>query len=246
MGKRSTTKARTNMAAQDRPIDPHKSAVVEYAFSAYDVRSFVDLGACWGVNGGYTFHGLEIQDIERAVIVDGRVTDLTRERATGFPQLELIEAPLGEQQTVDLVGEVDAAIMFDILLHQVNPDWTEFLARYAVGIDTLVIHNQCWRGPETIRFPDLPLEENLRRVYHHDREGVAAWYGRHDEVHDGQQRPWRDVHNFWQWGITAKDLIGTLWDLGYRIDAFQNSGLFSPEFKEIEMLSIVARRRDLP
>ncbi len=227
----------------DRPIDPHKGSVVEWALVNFEIASIVDLGGCWGVNGGYMFHALDLCEMERAVLVDGRVTDLTRERAEPYPGLELIQAPLGTEETVAAVGKVDAAIMFDILLQQVAPNWDEFLARYARNIDTLIIHNQGWRGDETVRFPDFSLDEYTRRVAHHDPARVADWYAKHHKFNDEQQKPWRDVHNFWQWGITAKDLVGTLWDLGYAIEAFENVGPFDPTFPDIEVLSIVAPRR---
>ena len=231
------------MAVIDRPIDPHKASVVEFALANFEIRSIADLGACWGVHAGYLLHALDLVELDRAVVVDGSITDLTRERAEPWSQVEFVEAALGEQTTVDKVGKVDAAIMFDILLHQVSPDWPEFLERYSNNVDTLIIHNQGWRGDETVRFPDFEVDEYLRRVYQHDERGVREWYSRHDQWHEAQQRPWRDVHNFWQWGITTKDLVGILWDLGYAIEAFENVGLFDPQFTEIEALSIVARKR---
>ena len=226
-------------------MNPDKTAVVDRAFARYGITSFVDLGGCWGVNGGYTFHALRRGDVNRAVLVDGSVTELTRQRADEFPQLELIEAALGHPQTVAEVGQVDAAIMFDILLHQVDPDWRDFLGRYG-HIDTVIIHNQGWLGPETVRFIDFDVEEYVRRVFHSSSDSVRDWYERHDELNVTMGRPWRDVHNFWQWGITTKDLIGVLWDLGYRIDSFENHGPFSPRFPEIDVISLVARKRTLP
>ncbi|MFV1989155.1 MAG: hypothetical protein ACC652_00265 [Acidimicrobiales bacterium] len=234
------------MTELDNPINQNKGLVIEWAFDAYQIDSIVDLGGCWGVNGGYTFHALRLGDMRRAVLVDGRITDLTRQRALEFPQLELVEAALGSRETVEQVGKVDAAIMYDILLHQVDPDWAEFLARYSELVDTLIIHNQGWLGPETVRFPDFGVDEYIERVYHPSEESVREWYEQHDEMHPGQNKPWRDVHNHWQWGITAKDLVSTLWDLGYRIDFFHNHGHFDPRFEEIEVLSIIARKRDLP
>lgn len=115
-----------------------------------------------------------------------------------------------------------------------------------VSPNTLIIHNQCWLGPKTVRFPDFPIDEYLERVYHTNPDRIREWYRQHDAFNVEQQKPWRDAHNFWQWGITAKDLVGTLWDLGYRIDYFQNNELSNPHFDEIEVLSIIARRRSLP
>lgn len=234
----------TRSQEPDWPIDSHKASVVDYALYNFPIESLVDLGACWGVHGGYTFHALEVCDLERAVIVDGNVTAPTREQAEHIPRVELIQGPLGAHETVDRVGRVDAAIMFDILLHQVDPNWNDVLARYASNVDTLIIHNQCWRGPETVRFPDFDVEQYIDRVESHSPERIREWYQRHDEFNVDQQKPWRDVHNYWQWGITAKDLVGTLWDLGYAIEAFENTGAWSEQLSEIEMLSIVAHKRN--
>jgi hypothetical protein len=197
------------------------------------------------VNGRYTFYALEQGQLERAVIVDGTITQLTRERAAAWSQLELIEGALGDDDTVKRVGQVDAAIMFDILLHQVSPDWDEFLKRYS-HIDTLIINNQNWLGPQTVRFPEFDVDEYVSRVLHSSEPRVREWYQKHHEFNDEQGKPWRDIHNFWQWGITEKDLIRVLWDLGYRVDYLFNKGLFYPRFPEIETVHVIARKRHLP
>lgn len=225
---------------------PDKTALIDEAIARYGIRSVVDLGGCWGVDGGYTFHALETGKIERAVLVDGGITPGTRERAEKWPQLELVEAALGEEETVEQVGTVDAAIMFDILLHQVAPDWDEFLKRYARNVDTLIINNQGWSGPETIRFPDFSVEEFIERTFHTNEERLREWYAQHDDWNEDQRKPWRDIHNFWQWGITEKDLVGVLWDLGYRVDFLFNKGLMNPRWPEIEVVGLIARKRHLP
>jgi len=234
------------MAEIDRPIVPHKSALIDEAIARYGIRSFVDLGGCWGVHGGYTLHALKTGRIERAVLVDGNITALTRTRGEPWPQLELVESALGEEKTVEQVGTVDAAIMFDILLHQVSPNWNEFLERYSRNVGTLIIYNQGWLGRETVRFTDLPVDEYLAHTYHINEGRIREWYGQHAEWNDDQGKPWRDVHNFWQWGITEKDLIGVLWDLGYRIDYLFNTGLMDQRFPKIEVVGLIARKRDLP
>ena len=234
------------MAELDRPVIEHKTALIDEVIARYEIKSLVDLGGCWGVNGGYTFHALEHGGLERAVLVDGRLTDLTRERAAAWPQLELISGPLGDPETVEKVGRVDAAIMYDILLHQVNPDWDEFIRRYS-HIDTLIIHNQNWLGPETIRFIDeFDVDEYVSRVYTMEEDRIRQWYAEHDEWCEEQDRPWRDVHNFWQWGITQKDFLRVLWDAGYRVDYMFSKGLFSKKWPETEIVDIIARRRELP
>jgi hypothetical protein len=233
------------LAELDYNIVRHKSIFIDEMLARYAIKSIVDLGGCWGVNGGYSFYALEKGELERAVIVDGNITHLTRERAAAWPQLELIEGALGDEEIVKRVGKVDAAIMFDILLHQVSPDWDEFLQRYS-HIDTLVINNQNWLGPETIRFPDFDVDEYVSRVLHSSESRVREWYRQHGEFNEEQGKPWRDVHNFWQWGITLKDLVRVLWDLGYRVDYLLNKGMFYPRFPEIETVALIARKGHLP
>lgn len=229
----------------DRPITPHKAALIDWAMERFEIKSMVDLGGCWAVNGGYLLHAARGYGLERGVIVDGIMTQLTKERAKEFPQVELIAGALGAPKIVKKVGKVDAAIMYDILLHQVSPDWNEFLAAYAENVDTLIIFNQNWLGPETIRFVDaFPAEEYVKRVPHTNPAAVAEWYSRHEKRNRELKRPWRDIHYFWQWGITQKDLIGTLWDLGYRIDYLSSYGEYNPKFPEIELIGIIARKRE--
>lgn len=233
------------MTELDRPARARKVALVTEALRRYEIRSLADLGGCWGVNGAHTFEAMAAGTLDRAVIVDGHITALTRQRAEGRTELELVEAPLGVETTVEAVGGVDAAIMFDILLHQVAPDWDEFLARYAPRVDTLIIYNQGWLGPATIRFPDFTLEEYLDRVFHADAARIRQWYAKHGELNAEQGKPWRDAHNFWQWGITQADLVGCLWRLGYRVDLLRNDGVFNRRFPEIEALGLIARKRHL-
>ena len=71
------------------------------AIDRYGLKSIIDVGACWGVNGAYTFHALASGKIERAVIVDGNITSLTRERATGDARIELRQGNIGDAEFID-------------------------------------------------------------------------------------------------------------------------------------------------
>ena len=53
---------------------------------------------------------------------------------------------------------------------------------------------------------------------------MVEWFSRHDEFNTEQGVPYRDIYNFWQWGITQKDIITTL-ELVYlkRYGAFDRS-----------------------
>ena len=54
------------------------------------------------------------------------------------------------------------------------------------------------------------------------------------EMHPQHKRPWRDIHNVWQWGITDRDLVSKLEGLGFRMQYYKNCGRFGdlPNFEE--------------
>ncbi len=208
----------------DDVVLPVKRRVVDWAFARLPVRSFADLGGLWAVNGSYTFHALAHHEVERAVLVDeGYWTESTQRRADRYPQLQLVQGDFGRPEVRDRVGEVDAIFLFDVLLHQVAPDWDEILALYAPMTRCFCIVNPQWtHGPDTVRLLDLGDEEYLASVppqpNHHE---VLA---RPDAIHPDHGRPYRDVHEIWQWGIEDRSLIAALESLGFRIVYYENAG----------------------
>ena len=63
------------------------------------------------------------------------------------------------------VGDVDAVILYDVLLHQVRPDWNEVLRMYAPRTRHFIVYNQQWvKGPDTVRLVDLGKDEYFRSV----------------------------------------------------------------------------------
>ncbi|MEA2879147.1 MAG: hypothetical protein QOF14_4343 [Hyphomicrobiales bacterium] len=227
----------------DLPINAVKADLISTATDRYGLKSTIDVGACWGVNGGYTFHALA-NGIERATILDGHITDLTRERASGKPNIELREGDLGSADFIAALPRADAAIIFDVLLHQVAPDWDEFLARYSRKVDHFIIYNQDWIGDdESIRFIDRGLDWYLKNVVGAGHERTREWFSRHNSFCSELGRPWRDVHMFWQWGIVDTELIGTMRRLGFKLDSFNNYGPWSPEYPKIQCDGYLFSRR---
>jgi hypothetical protein len=209
-----------------------KLRLIDRACEDYDVRSLAELGGCWGVDGDYLFHALDQHEIERAVEVDTHPTEGFKARAAGRPQVELIESNFGAPESAERVGEVDAIVLYDVLVHQVAPDWDEVLAMYAPRARCLVILNQQWVGGEkTVRLLDLGPEAYLTNVPM--REFHRSVLDRLDEVHPVHGRPWRDVHHIWQWGITDADLETKASELGFRRAFYQDVGRFPglPNFR---------------
>jgi len=226
----------------DWAVIPRKAQMISDAVERYGIKSVIDVGACWGVNGGYTFHALGTGKVERAVILDGDITRLMRQRAANEPRISLREGDLGDVAFIESLPHSVAAIIYDVLLHQVAPDWDEFLARYARKVDHLIVYNQDWDGERTIRFLDQGWDFYLRHVPD-DPERLQAWFCKLDDLHPTMNRRWRDVHNYWQWGITHWDLIETMRTLGFELDWFNYFGPWSPKHPKIRLDGYLFRRK---
>ena len=127
----------------------------------------------------------------------------------------------GEPAITAQVGKVDAIVMFDVLLHQVAPDWHEVLELYAANTRAFVLAGPWYNeGADSVRL--LDLGGALATVPSQDtHEGL---FGRLDEINPRRGRPWRDVHDIWQWGITDEDLRRRMRALGFSLAHFEHHG----------------------
>jgi hypothetical protein len=196
------------------PLVPLKLATIDAAFALPEVDSVADLGGVWAVEAGYSFHALEAHAPRRAVLVDDDITPGVRERAAGFAQFELLEQNFGLERTPSDIGQIGVVLLFDVLLHQVDPDWDEILRRYAPHTQAFAIVNPMWRsGADTVRLLDLG-EERYRQAVP-PQENLDGLFASLDETNVRRGRPWRDVHDVWQWGITDADLRAVMDGLGF-------------------------------
>ena len=206
-----------------------KKEIIDFALGrlAPSPCSFADLGGIWDVDGEYTFHGLENHTVKKACLVDTDFTDKAKKKAEKHTNLTIIKGNFGSPEVVEKIGAVDAVFLFDVLLHQVSPDWDEILEMYARASEIFVIFNQQWTGPKTVRLLDLGEEKYFRSVPHDKAHpNYADLFQRLDEVHPQHQRKIRDIHNIWQWGVTDSDLIKKMRDLGYSMQYYKNCGRF--------------------
>ncbi|WP_370307104.1 hypothetical protein [Sinimarinibacterium flocculans] len=212
----------------DVPIRPHKAELFDHAIRTHGITSFADLGGCWGVNAGYTLHALARHpSIQRAYVADQHVTPLSRQRGAAYPQLAFLTGIINRAEFVEAFPAVDALVMYDILLHQVNLNWDAFLSAWATKARVLVIYNQNWSlDPRTVRFIDRGRDWYKQYVFHTRAEAIDQWFDQHDVIDPQLNCPRRDVHNFWQWGITRDDLIAHVEGLGFRLTYFQDYGPF--------------------
>lgn len=206
-------------------LDVHKLALIDHAVDHLGCRSFVDLGGLWGVAGGYSVYAATAHDSERVVLVDDDLQDrdgtptpdarAARERAAHLANLELLPGTMGDEHVRETVGQVDCALLFDVLMHQVAPDWDELLAAWAPRTRNFAIVHPAWdAADELIRLTNLERAEYLRLVPPlalHD-----ALHERLDAEHPRRARAWRDSHDVWQWGIGDRVLHDRLEEAGFR------------------------------
>jgi hypothetical protein len=210
--------------AKERSVELHpiKLRALEAAVERTHATSFADLGAVWVVEGGYTFHALGLPGIERGALVDTGITDNVRRKAAGHPGLRLLSGNFGDAEMAKEVGQVDIVVLNDVLLHQVNPDWDDVMRIYAPYTKAFVIVQPQWTGgSQTVRMLDLGKEEYLANV---PPEQIEIDFDNLHEIHPRYNRPVRDIHEIWQWGITDTDLIRAATDLGFRLTYWEHGG----------------------
>jgi hypothetical protein len=200
-------------------IDRDKVDIVDQAFSSFGAQSFADLGAVSPPDGAYTFYALDKYTVQHAVLVDTEVTATVIDRAKKYSQLRVINGDYGSRAVIDQIGGVDAIFLFDVLLHQVAPDWDDFLEIYAKNVRLIAIYNRQWTGSDTtVRLLDLGEKEYFRSVPADPKEEpYKNLFNKLDQQHPHADRSWRDVHSIWQWGITDDDLESTAARLGFRL-----------------------------
>ena len=210
-------------------VNRNKLRLIDRTFRDFcpEASSFADLGGVWNVNAAYTVHTLKRYKIERAVLVDTDYPQILKERLGRFPQLTMLEGDFGTADAVRTVGSVDVIYFFDVLLHQANPDWDEVLDAYARNSSCIVIYNQQFiYGSDAVRLTELPLENYIELTSDFRRDFYKYVYDHKYELHPRYQKPWGDIHNIIQWGITDSALRSTMTSLGFKEMYFHSFGRF--------------------
>lgn len=201
---------------------PAKLEAIDYAFDELGVESFASLEI--GLEyGQFAFYTIDKPTVEHGALVDvgmWRARDQLLnviEQAAERPGLRVPDGSFSDPRTVTEIGQVDAVLLFDVLLRMVDPDWDQVLELYAPGTSCFVIANPQWdAGDETVRLIDLGRERFL--------EAVPPWqnhiefFDRLDEWFAEQPRRYRDVTHVWQWGITDADLKAKMEELGFTLE----------------------------
>ncbi len=209
----------------------HKTQLLDHLFKFSPRRpfTFADLGGVWGVEGAYSLYAMDEHKCVAGYLVDTHPTEKVLDYVEQTPGLNFIQGNFGEIETIAQVPQVDCIFLFDVLLHQVNPNWDTVLRRYAEKTDCFVIYNQQWLGsPVTTRLLELGHDDYFANTPHDPEHPVYQnLFDKLDTKHpDYENRNWRDVHHIWQWGITNAELAAVMTDLGYTKTYFADYGPF--------------------
>jgi len=210
-------------------VNRDKLKLIDFTFTECmpHAHSFADLGGVWKVNAAYSIHAMNNPRMEKGVLVDTHVPSPLRAALGRFPDLQVIEGDFASKATVDLIGNIDVVFLFDVLLHQANPDWDDVLELYSPHCGCFVIYNQQFiRGNTTMRLTDLPFDEYIALVSDHAMEVTRYVYDHPTEIHPQYSKPWKDIHNITQWGITDEGLRKAMDRLGFREVFYRNYGMF--------------------
>lgn len=216
-------------AGLHRPqLDPRKLDLVDFACTALGARSIADLGAVWKSDGGYCLHAIERHQVDPAIAVDAYPSDSLARVAANEPRLRLVLGHFGDPATAVNVGNVDAILLFDVLVAQAHPHWNEVIDLYAGQTNSFLVFNPQIERQCSFRLTDLSPDEYFRLVpVDRNQEPYLSAFAHLGEPHpDHPGRKWRDMFNLWQWAITDDDLTSLMLRHGFRLQFYRNYGTF--------------------
>jgi hypothetical protein len=211
-------------------VNKEKFALIDEAFGKIlaNSESFADLGGVWKVNAAYTRYVLKKYAIKRAYLIDTNYTARVMKKIAGYKNLDTIEGDFTSDEVIKKIAGVDVIFLFDVLLHQVNPDWDQVLEKYARITKSFIIYNQQLIDvKKSMRLTNLPLEKYTQLVPARRDTFYETIYAKDQQIHPQYKKPWKDIHNIWQWGITDDDLREKMTALGYEQVYYKNYGRFA-------------------
>jgi hypothetical protein len=187
-----------------------KARAIDYAVEQLGIESFASVEIA-DPYGQWAFYTIDKPTVQHGALVDFRPRRTRRhllsaiELAAERPGMRVLDRPFSNPRTVAEIGQVDAVLLFDVLIHMVDP------------ASCFVIGNPQWaRGESTVRLIELGRDGYLEAVP--PRRAHTELFDRLEEWHPGHGRPYRDTTGVWQWGITDAGLEAKLDELGFSLE----------------------------
>ncbi|MEK7432691.1 MAG: hypothetical protein AABZ74_06145 [Cyanobacteriota bacterium] len=227
----------------------YKKNLIDTCFDNFNIKSVAEAGCVYGVDGVYSRYIAETKPfVNRLVMIDTNWNENAIEVCRKYSKIEIINDNFAEKDVIyNKIGNVDLVILFDVLLHQVSPDWYRVLQMYSEISDYILIYNpQYTKSKISIRLFDLGEEEYYNNIPNDNKnEGYYKDLFKNFFTYiEYYKRIQRDLHNIWQWGITDSDLLHVMDKLGFDLFDFQTYGLFYG-LKNFENKSFIFKKRKL-
>lgn len=209
-------------------VNRNKMKLIDEAVSLMNDKpsSFADLGGVWKVNAAYTLYTSKKYNIP-GTLVDTNFNPEVDLLLSKNPLLKKVTGNFGSNEVIAQLNNPDMVFFFDVLLHQVNPDWDTILERYSRITKCFVIYNQQITSYKTtIRLTELELNVYKELVPSRSDDVYEYIFSHKDDINTEYNKPWKDVHQVWQWGITDNDLRRKLASLGFKEVFYKNYGPF--------------------
>jgi SAM-dependent methyltransferase len=201
------------------PVDALVEKVVEPG------KSFLDVGALWGVHGKRAFMAEEQGASEvTAIDVLAATPEFEAERERRDSKVRFVYADLHADDTPERVGRHDIVWCSGVLYHCPNPVHSiaclRRLTRERLGLVTASIPEVPGIEGASIFFPHL--SETARRSY--DRAYDKANVGQGGRI--GLSTPFaaEETYGNWWWGLTPSAITGMLRAEGFEIEHVGTNG----------------------
>lgn len=216
-------------------VNRNKMRLIDEAVKLMNKKpaSFADLGGVWKVNAAYTLYTSKIYKIPGS-LVDTNFNPEVDTLLEKHPLIKKVSGNFGDKGVITQLNNPDMVFFFDVLLHQVTPDWDTILERYSSVTKCFVIYNQQITSyKNTIRLTDLNVTAYKELVPARSDDVYDFIFSNKDVLNTEYNKPWKDIHQIWQWGITDEDLRKKLSSLGFKEIYYKNYGNFG-ELRDFE------------
>lgn len=212
-------------------FDRSKKMLIDVLFELADgeINTIVDLGGIYKVHGAYSFYTIRKHHVSKVIQIDTELTQEYLNSCEMFNQISSLKMNFTDANTISKIKNVNAIYLFDVLLHQVDPDWDEVLELYSDKTTYFVIFNQMFtKAEKTVRLLDLGFDEYFQHVpFEREHPLSQNLINKTYEINPEHQKIWRDVHHIFQWGITVNDLIDKMKEMNFELLYNKCLGKFS-------------------
>lgn len=176
-----------------------------------DGKTFVDIGALWGVHGENTFYALD-QGASKAVAMDvyDETEKFKNEKEKYGQKILFVKGDINSEETIQKVGEQDVTLFSGVLYH--TPDPLHMLVNVRrITKETLILNSAS--------IPEVPGMKNVAVFYPHLNASQRAMWTRGIGNQKAITTPYEPDAGYgnWFWGMTPSAIESMLMCAGFEV-----------------------------